>query len=305
MTTKNNPADKPISRELTLTRIFHAPRELVFKAWTDPKHMAQWWGPRGFTNPVCEIDARPGGTIYIVMRGFDMEHPMRGTFREVVKPERLSYTWTAEDHGQPVLEGVTTVTFEDDDGKTRLTLETKATGLAPIAEQMLGGMQEGWSQSLDRLSDLADDTTGRDITAVRIFDAPRDLVFKVWTDPDHVTKWWGPNDFTTTMHEMDVRPGGAWRFTMHGPDGTDYKNENEFLDVIPPGRLVYDHVSPPKHHVIVIFEDEGGKTKLSMRMVFDTAELRNTVAEKFGAVEGMIQHLGRLGKHLESLAGKP
>ncbi|HKD69269.1 MAG TPA: SRPBCC domain-containing protein [Candidatus Binataceae bacterium] len=148
-------ADSP--REmLVMTRIFDAPRSLVFKMWTDPKHMAQWWGPSGFTTPVCEVDARPGGAMRIVMRSPDgLEHVMSGVFREVVEPERLAFTNIALDRdGNRLLEGFTTVTFEEQDGKTKLTLETSAAAQVPEAFEMLKGMEEGWSQSLVRLQAL-------------------------------------------------------------------------------------------------------------------------------------------------------
>ena len=148
------------TREVTLTRIYDAPRSLVFRMWTDPVHMAQWWGPKLFTNPVCELDVRPGGKIWIVMRGpkgtdFDQDFPMSGTFHEVVEPERLVFTAIAEDKdGNPLLEAHTTVTFEDQGGKTKLTVQANAVGLAPVAPQMLAGMEAGWSQSLEKLADL-------------------------------------------------------------------------------------------------------------------------------------------------------
>jgi uncharacterized protein YndB with AHSA1/START domain len=143
-------------RDVVITRVFDAPRSLVFKAWTDPRHLAQWWGPKGFTNPVCEIDARSGGAIYIVMRAPDgVEHPMRGVFREIVEPERLVFTSVAEDkEGNPLLEGVTIVTFAEHGGKTKLTLQASAVALAPVAPKMLAGMETGWTQSLERLAEL-------------------------------------------------------------------------------------------------------------------------------------------------------
>src|SRR5258708_29275739 len=92
MAAKSSAAAELAERELVITRIFDAPRELVFKVWTDPKHLAQWWGPQGFTNPVCEIDLRPGGALRIVMRAPDgAEHPMTGIYREIVAPERLGF----------------------------------------------------------------------------------------------------------------------------------------------------------------------------------------------------------------------
>ena len=151
-------ASRPMqSNERTVvTRVFDAPRALVFKAWTEPKHLAQWWGPQGFTNPVCEVDVRPGGAIRIVMRGPDgVEYPMRGTFREVSEAERLVFTAVAEDaQGNRLLEAVTTVTFAEQGGKTKLTLHARAVALVAAAAPMLEGMQAGWTQSLERLDAL-------------------------------------------------------------------------------------------------------------------------------------------------------
>lgn len=147
----------PMERSVTISRAFAAPRSLVFQMWTDSKHMAQWWGPKGFTNPVCEIDARPGGAIRIHMRSPDgVTYPMTGMFSEVVAPERLVFTAFAEDlDGNPLLEAHTTVTFAEQGGKTTVTVKARAVGLAPVAPQMLAGMEAGWTQSLERLEQLA------------------------------------------------------------------------------------------------------------------------------------------------------
>jgi uncharacterized protein YndB with AHSA1/START domain len=142
-------------------------------------------------------------------------------------------------------------------------------------------------------------TADREIYASRLFDAPRERVFQLWTNPQHVGKWWGPRGFTTTIHAMDVRPGGEWRFILHGPDGTDYKNRIVYIEVVPPERLVYKHAGeerddPVRFHVTVSFAAEGGKTRLTTRMVFETPEDRILVSEKYGAVEGLNQTLARL-----------
>ena len=142
-------------RTVTLTRLFDAPRELVWRAWTDPKHMAQWFGPRGFT-ATCELDVRVGGNLRIVMHGCDgNDYPMKGVFREVVPPARLVFTNIATDtDGNHLLEGETTVVLEEEGGKTKLTLHSYAKGLVPLAPQMLAGMEAGWSQSLDKMEEL-------------------------------------------------------------------------------------------------------------------------------------------------------
>src|SRR5829696_9492351 len=124
-------------------------------------------------------------------------------------------------------------------------------------------------------------TSDRELTISRVINAPRELVFEAWTNPQHVAQWWGPEGFTNTIHAMSVRPGGVWRFVMHGPDGTDYPNKIVFQEVVRPDRLVYRHAGEGetedvKFHTTVTFdEQEGGKTRLTLRMVFATAEERN------------------------------
>ena len=142
--------------EIRITRIYDAPVQAVWDAWTDPEQVAQWWGPRGFTNPVCKLDVRVGGAILIHMCAPDGTlYPMTGTFHEVVVPERLVFTAIAEDlDGRPLLKGLVTATFEERGGKTTLTVIEKAVGLAPTATQMLAGMETGWAQSLVRLETL-------------------------------------------------------------------------------------------------------------------------------------------------------
>ncbi len=143
-------------REVTITRIFDAPRAVVFRAWTDAAQLAQWWGPKGFTNPVCEIDARVGGALRIHMRGPDGTiYPMKGEFREIVPPERLAFTSIAlDDAGNHILEGFTTVTFADDGGKTRMTLHARAHAVVEKAVTHLQGMEIGWTMSIDKLAAL-------------------------------------------------------------------------------------------------------------------------------------------------------
>ena len=143
-------------RELALTRIIDAPREMVFNAWTNSKQLAQWWGPHDFTNPVCEIDLRVGGKMHIVMRAPDgAEYPMPATVREIVAPEKFSFSSLALDtDGKQQLEGFTAVTLAEEQGKTRMTVQSSAEGTGPIAQQMIGGMDAGWAQSLERFEAL-------------------------------------------------------------------------------------------------------------------------------------------------------
>jgi uncharacterized protein YndB with AHSA1/START domain len=299
-TGKSSAATSAVGRELVITRVFDAPRELVFKAWIDPKHMERWWGPKGFTNPVCQLDARLGGAIRIDMRGPDGAlHPMGGVYREIVEPERLVFTTTAfeDERGNPGLENLNTVTFAEHNGKTKLTLHVVVIKATQEAARPLAGLEEGWTQSLERLDELVANAD-REIIATRVFDAPRELVFQMWTDPEHVAQWWGPRGFTNTIYEMDVRPGGVWRFVMHGPDGVDYQNKVVYIEIVKPERLVYSHVSGPQFHMTVTFAEQGGKTKVTARMLFESAMQRESVVKQFGAIEGLNQTLERLGDKL-------
>jgi len=141
--------------ELFITRVFDAPRKLVFKAWTEAEHLERWQGaPRGFTVTSHDVDMRPGGAYRICMRSPEgVDHWLQGVYREVVEPERLVFTAVARDkQGNPLLESLTTVAFVKNGGRTQLTVEASAVGLAPGAPQMLDGMEAGWTQSLERLA---------------------------------------------------------------------------------------------------------------------------------------------------------
>jgi uncharacterized protein YndB with AHSA1/START domain len=150
----------------------------------------------------------------------------------------------------------------------------------------------------------AENFADREIVITRVFDAPRELIWNAWTDPKQIVRWWGPRGFTTTIHEMDVRPGGVWRHTMHGPDGTDYPNQNVFIEVVKPERIVYSLTGGKQGdrgtqaEVRWTFDAQGNKTKLTLRKLFPSAEAREHVVKTYGAIEGGNQTLDRLGEHL-------
>ncbi len=137
--------------ELTITRVFDAPRSLVFKAWTAPEHLARWWGPKGFTTLSCAMDVRPGGAWFRRMRSPEgSEHTKRGVYREIVEPERLVFTYADEDaDGRLGPETLVTVTFEEHGAKTRLTLRQVGFESAGSRDAHEGG----WTSCLERLAD--------------------------------------------------------------------------------------------------------------------------------------------------------
>ncbi len=154
MATGNIMANK--EQELVLTRVFDAPRELVFKAWTDLEQVAQWWGPHEFSNPVCELDLRPGAAIGIHKRGPDgTVYRMTGVYHQIVKPERLVFTSAALGaDGSPLFEVLTTMTFAEQTGKTKQTMRARVIiKTTARAGPYIAGMEQGWTQSLERLAE--------------------------------------------------------------------------------------------------------------------------------------------------------
>jgi uncharacterized protein YndB with AHSA1/START domain len=287
--------DPNSSREIVITRTFDAPRALVWEAWTDPKHFVHWWGPFPTVNPACEMDLRPGGKFRWVMRAPDgAQYPMSGEYKEIVRPERIVYTHSMAENppawhdmlnelrkaskGSMVPDGIVTVTFEDAAGKTKLTITTLFDSAA-TAEAFRGmQMVQGWGMSLDRLARVADCIEAEhappdhDVIVTRMFDAPRDLVFKMWTDPGHLAHWVIPKGFAPPIIEhMDARTGGSLRMRMKFSDGKTYLSQWSYVEVTPPQRIVYDELcdenGKPFHKArqIVEFAEYEGKTMLTIR----------------------------------------
>jgi uncharacterized protein YndB with AHSA1/START domain len=144
----------------------------------------------------------------------------------------------------------------------------------------------------------------RELTATRVFDAPREMVYRTWTEAGHLSKWWGPNGFTITTHEIDVRPGGVWRYMMHGPNGDDYNNKITYIEIVNPERIVYSHgddKDDEQFRVTVTFTEQDGKTELTMHSVFRSADDLQFVVNVFGAIEGAKSTLERLAMLLAEL----
>jgi pimeloyl-ACP methyl ester carboxylesterase/uncharacterized protein YndB with AHSA1/START domain len=145
-------------------------------------------------------------------------------------------------------------------------------------------------------------TKDREIFLSRTLNAPVALVWEMWTDPQHIANWWGPNGFTNTISTMDFKPGGQWNLVMHGPDGTDYDNKSIFREIIRHKRIVFDHVSFPKITFTITFEDRGDQTFLTWHMLFESVEVFQQIAKQNGAVEGAKQNMEKLETYLASAA---
>lgn len=145
---------------------------------------------------------------------------------------------------------------------------------------------------------MENDTTDREITFSRLLNAPIELVWEVWTKPEHLKNWWGPNGFTNTISKMDVKPEGEWNLIMHGPDGTDYQNKSIFKEVVWHQKIVYEHTSDPKFTSTIQFESRGNQTQLDWRMLFDSREEMIEVIQKFNAADGLQQNVEKLEAYL-------
>jgi uncharacterized protein YndB with AHSA1/START domain len=307
----------PSDRKLVLTRTFDAPRALVWKAWTKPEQLMRWWGPEGFTSPVCQVDLRVGGAYLFCMRSPEgKDYWSTGVYREIVEPERLVCTdCFADEKGNAVpashygmagdwpAELLVIVTLQERQGMTTLTLEHF--GL-PEGE-MSRLTAAGWNGSFDKMARALERTTrfqargDRELVMTRIFDAPRERVFQAYTNPRLIPQWWGPARYTTTVDKMEVRPGGAWRYIHRGADGSEYGFKGVYGEVVPPERLVttFEFEGMPGHVSVdtAVFEDLGGKTRLTATSVFQNAEDRGGMLSS-GAEEGAIETWERLAKLL-------
>ena len=159
----------------------------------------------------------------------------------------------------------------------------------------------------DRGAPATTATSDREIDLSRIIDAPRELVFEAFTEVRHLSRWWGPEGFTTTTRSFEFRVGGAWDFVMHGPDGTDFTDWITWTEIVPPERITLLHGErrddPLAFESVLTFESEseGAATRVRMHTVFPTRELRDEAVEKFHAIEGGRQTLAHLASYVAEL----
>ena len=313
--------------EIVITRVFDAPRHLVWKAWTEPEHLMRWWGPKDYTSPACAMDLRVGGQYLYLMRSPDgRDYWSTGVYREIVPLKRIVSTDSFSDadgnvvpaifygmSGDFPLEMLLTVVLEDEGDKTRITLRHAGVPEGPMIERTWAG----WNESLDKLEEslitvvekLAPGMTeivaleGKpELVATRVFDAPRRLVFKMFTDPKRVPQWWGPKILTTTVEEMDVRPGGAWRFVQRDARGNEYVFSGVYREIVPPERIVqtFEFEAMAGHGSIetVTFEERGGLTRVTEKALFHSVEDRDGMLAS-GAEEGWAESHDRLEELLK------
>jgi len=233
MAAKNKP------NELYITRVYDAPVKAVWDAWTDPKQVAQWWGPRGFTITTHRKDIRTGGYWDYTMHGPDgKDWPNKTTYLEVEKHARLVYDHGANDTQGPLFR--VTVTFSENKGKTTMEMTMALPTAEAAAETKKFIKQAGGNSTWDRLAEFLNKEIDHKDTFVinRSFDAPIETMYEMWTNPKHFGKWLPPTGMEMEFIRADIRPGGKSFYAMYNSDFKMYGHV-EYLEMNRPNRIVY------------------------------------------------------------------
>jgi uncharacterized protein YndB with AHSA1/START domain len=284
--------EKNENLKLVVSREFDAPAEMVFDAWLDRGTLGNWLfaTPDGVMQRV-ECDPKVGGQFAVIEQRGDITAEHYGKFFEIERPRRLVFDfWT---NGEPAPTKVT-IEIEPTESGCRLTLRH---AVPPKWALFKDRARIGWTLILDGLSSqlFAD----REYVDSRLIDFPRERVFRAFSDPEQLAKWWGPNGFTNTITKFDFRVGGDWHLTMHGPDGTDYRNESVFVEIAEPERIVYDHLRTMHRFLMeMTYFDFDGKTRITWRQRFETPEEWEKVKAFVPAANE--QNFDRLEQHLRS-----
>ncbi len=292
---------KPVTR---YTRSFDAPKRAVWDALTQADKVRQWYGPRSMTMKVCEIDLRVGGTWRYVQSTPDgSEFGFSGVYKEITPHDRLvSSEWF---EAMPEHDYLVTLVLDEQAGKTTINGTLVYKSMEARDGHANSGMEPGMAETFDRLNELVEDASDREIVNTRIIKAPRALVWQAFTDPGHLIAWWGPDGFSNRFKEVAIKPGGVWRFDMIGPDGVVYPNKIVFHTLTEPSRIAFVHSGddgavddPHKFDSEILLEEHGSDTKVTLRARLATREERDA-AMKFGANAGAQQTLARMAEHVE------
>lgn len=234
MTLKSNP------NEISITRIYDAPVKIVWDAWTDPAQAAKWWGPRGFTITTHSKDLRPGGHWHYTMHGPDgVDYPNKTKYFEVEPCARLVYDHGGNDSQAPLFR--VTVLFSEIEGKTKMEMSMAFSSYESMLASKKIIKDASGNSTWDRLAEyLAKESIAKELFVInRSFDAPIDLLFEVWTDTKHFTKWMGPTGSTMEILRAKVEPKGSAVYRMTAPGGIVMYSRVNYLEINKPHRLVY------------------------------------------------------------------
>lgn len=221
--------------QIVLERVIDAPRALVWKALTDPAHLPTWFGPKGYSCETHAIDVREGGGWHFTMHGpegvtFGNHH----AYESLVAPSRLVYTVGTEPGGEPEFRAV--ITLEDLGVRTRLVQSMTMRSPEEVARvKGFGAVELGYT-TLDK---LAARVATMGLRLSRTLDAPRELVYQVWSDPKHLAKWWGPKGMELEVLSLDFQPGGVFHYRMFNAQGAEMWGRFQYLETVAPERIAY------------------------------------------------------------------
>ena len=232
MDAKNKP------NEIYITRIYDAPVKMVWDAWVDPKQVAKWWGPRGFTLTSHEKDVRTGGHWNYTMHGPDgVDYPNTTKFLEVEKYQRLVYDHGANDQQGPLFR--VTVNFSEINGKTKMEMSMALPTAEAAKETKKFIKKAGGDSTWDRLAEFL--SSEDKFVINRSFEASQEKVFEAWINPDHLAKWMAPTGFDMAFIKADVKTGGTSFYSMSG-NGVTMFGKIHYKEMTKPSRLVYTQI---------------------------------------------------------------
>jgi uncharacterized protein YndB with AHSA1/START domain len=314
-------ATKNKSNELKLTRIYDAPVKTVWDAWTDPKQVAKWWGPRGFTLTTHSKDLKAGGTWRYTMHGPDgTDYPNVTKYHEVEKHSRLVYDHGGSDDRPPLFR--VTVTFKELSGKTKMEM-TMSFATPEVAEESRKFIKKaGGDSTWDRLAEyLEAESSGKEKFVInRAFDAPIEKVFEMWADPKHFSQWLAPTGFNMSYLKDDLRVGGRTHFKMTDGASTTMYGGMNYLEITRPSRIVYtqnftdekdERVTTHPHlttwprtmlTTVVFSEESPGRTRVTVTWEpqgdVSRDELATFIKEKSGMTQGWTGSFDKLEAYL-------
>ena len=314
MEPKNELIVRPGEPDISITRILNAPRELVFRVWTDPEHIKHWWGPAGFTNTISRMEFKNGGLWEFIMHGPDgTDYPNVLEFVEIVKNEKIVLMHRTE----PIFQ--ITVSLEDAGNKTKLTFTNRFLSVdqRDMAIQQFGAA-EGLKQNVDRMEDyIFEKPTGSELLITRELNAPKELVYKVWTQKEHLEKWWGPKGFDLNVSKFDFTPGGTFLYSIAMPDGSEMTGLFVYLEIVPGEKVIFVNSFADKDgHIMrapfsptwpleiyneIDFSEKDGKTTIVLKggPIHATPEERKTFEDGFASInEGFSGTFAQLEEYL-------
>lgn len=266
-----------------IEKVYTDTPDVVFAAWADPELKAKW-----FTEAEV-FDFRvggqeknqggpPGGPVYT----------FNAHYQEIIPDQRIVYSYTMDLDKMRISVSVTTVEFKQIDEGTRLIFTEQGAFLDghdkvadrecgtnimldKLGEQLKNNKELTVSSGVAKIMNSSEPLSDREVVNTRIFNVSREILFKAFSNPNHLVNWWGPDGFTNTFHEFDMQPNGIWRYIMHGPNGVDDENKSIFAEVVEPEKIVIHHLEPMHEFLLVIsLEEQEDKTELTWRMLFES-----------------------------------